>query len=120
MGEVDDNLLVGDKGRILGHRLIPESKMQEYKKPPKTLPRSPGHHQEWINACKGGAPAGSNFDVAGPLAEVVLLGNIAVRMYQKLYEKGVKLYYDGPNMKITNLPEANEYIRSEYRKGWSL
>jgi hypothetical protein len=120
MGEVDDNLLVGDKGRILGHRLIPESKMQEYKKPPKTLPRSPGHHQEWINACKGGAPAGSNFDVAGPLAEVVLLGNIAIRMYQKLYEKGVKLYYDGPNMKITNLPEANEYIRSEYRKGWSL
>jgi len=120
MGEVDDNLLVGDKGRILGHRLIPESKMQEYKKPPKTLPRSPGHHQEWINACKGGVPAGSNFDVAGPLAEVVLLGNIAVRMYQKLYEKGVKLYYDGPNMKITNLPEANEYIRSEYRKGWGL
>jgi len=120
LGEADDNLLVGEKGKILGHRLIPESKMQEYKKPPKTLPRSPGHHREWINACKGGEPAGSNFDVAGPLAEVVLLGNIAVRLSQKLYETGVKLYYDGPNMKITNLSEANQYIKSEYRQGWTL
>ncbi len=120
LGEADDNLLVGEKGKILGHRLIPESKMQEYKKPPQTLPRSPGHHREWINACKGGEPAGSNFDVAGPLAEVVLLGNIAVRLSQKLYETGVKLYYDGPNMKITNLPEANQYIKSEYRQGWTL
>jgi len=119
-GEADDTLYVGDKGKILGHRLIPESKMQEYKKPPQTLPRSPGHHREWINACKGGPPAGSNFDIAGPLAEVVLLGNIAVRLGQKLYEKGLKLYYDGPNMKVTNLPEANEYIRQEYRKGWTL
>ncbi len=120
LGEADDNLFVGDKGKILGHRLIPESKMQEYKKPPKTLPRSPGHHKEWINACKGGPPAGSNFDVAGPLAEVVLLGNVAVRLSGKLYEKGLKLYYDGPNMKVTNFPEANELIRSEYRQGWSL
>ena len=71
-------------------------------------------------SCKGGPPAGSNFDVAGPLAEVVLLGNIAVRLGQKLYEDGLKLYYDGPNMKITNLSEANQYIRSEYRKGWTL
>ena len=54
------------------------------------------------------------------MAEVVLLGNIALRMGQKLYEKGLKLYYDGPNMKVTNLPEANKYIRSEYRDGWSL
>jgi len=119
-GEADDNLFVGDKGKMLGHRLIPESKMQEYKKPPKTLPRSPGHHREWITSCKGGPPAGSNFDIAGPLAEVVLLGNIALRMGQKLYEDGLKLYYDGPNMKITNLPEANQYLRSEYRKGWTL
>jgi len=119
-GEADDNLFVGDKGKMLGHRLIPESRMKEYKKSPQTLPRSPGHHQEWINACKGGPPAGSNFNVAGPLAEVVLLGNIAIRLGQKLYENGLKLYYDGPNMKITNLPEANQYIRSEYRQGWTL
>jgi hypothetical protein len=119
-GNADDNLYVGDKGKMLGHRLIPESKMKEYKKPAATLPRSPGHHKEWIRACKGGEPAGSNFDISGPMAEVVLLGNIAVRMGQQLYEKGLKLYYDGPNMKITNVPEANKYIRDEYRQGWAL
>jgi hypothetical protein len=119
-GSADDNLYVGDKGKMLSHRLIPEAKMKEYKQPPKTLPRSPGHHKEWIRACKGGPPAGSNFEASGPMAEVVLLGNIAVRMSQQLYEKGLKLYYDGPNMRITNLPEANKYIKREYRKGWTL
>ena len=54
------------------------------------------------------------------MAEVVLLGNIAVKMGQKLYEKGMKLYYDGPGMKITNLDEANKYVRDEYREGWEL
>ncbi|HEX40736.1 MAG TPA: Gfo/Idh/MocA family oxidoreductase [Phycisphaerales bacterium] len=120
MGEADDNLFVGDKGKILGYRLIPEAKMKDFTMPPKTEPRSPGHHREWITACKGGKPAESNFDWAGPLTEVVLLGNIALRMEKQLYEKGLKLYYDGPNMKITNLPEANPYLRREYRKGWSL
>ena len=119
-GDADDNLYVGDKGKMLGHRLIPESRSKEFGKPPEVLPRSPGHHKEWLSACKGGKPAGSNFDWAGPLTEVVLLGNIAVRMSQQLYEKGLKLYYDGPNMKITNLPEANKYIRDEYRQGWTL
>jgi len=119
-GNADDNLFIGDKGKMLGHRLLPESRSKEYGRPPKVLPRSPGHHREWINACKGGEPAGSNFDLAGPLTEVVLLGNVAVRMGQQLYEKGLKLYYDGPNMKVTNLPEANQYIRNEYREGWTL
>ena len=119
-GGADSNLYVGDKGKMLGHRLIPEARMKEYKQPSKTLPRSPGHHKEWIRACKDGPPAGSNFEVSGPMAEVVLLGNIAVRMGQTLYEKGLKLYYDGPNMRITNMPEANKYIRREYRKGWTL
>jgi predicted dehydrogenase len=119
-GGADSNLYVGDKGKMLGHRLIPEARMKEYKKPAKTLPRSPGHHKEWILACKGGPPARSNFELSGPMAEVVLLGNIAVHMGQALYEKGLKLYYDGPNMRITNMPEANKYIRREYRKGWTL
>jgi hypothetical protein len=119
-GNADDNLFVGDKGKMLGHRLLPESKNQEYGKPPKILARSPGHHKEWLDACKGGPPAGSNFDISGPMTEVVLLGNIALRMGQKLYEKGLKLYYDGLNMKITNLPEANKYIHGEYRDGWTL
>jgi predicted dehydrogenase len=119
-GGPDSNLYVGDKGKMLNHRLIPEARMKEYKKPSSTLPRSPGHHKEWLSACKGGPPAGSNFEVSGPMAEVVLLGNIAVRMGQQLYEKGLKLYYDGPNMRVTNMPEANKYIRREYRKGWTL
>jgi len=119
-GDADDNLYVGDKGKMLSHRLLPESRNAEYGKPPKVLARSPGHHQEWLNACKGGEPAGSNFNVSGPMAEVVLLGNIALRMGQQLYEKGLKLYYDGPKMEIANLPEANRYIRPEFREGWTL
>ena len=119
-GNPDDNLFVGDKGNMLGHRLLPEARSKEYGRPPKVLSRSPGHHKEWINACKGAEPAGSNFDFAGPLTEVVLLGNVALRMGQQLYEKGLKLYYDGPNMKVTNLPEANKYIHNEYREGWTL
>jgi predicted dehydrogenase len=119
-GEADDNLFIGDKGKMLNYRLIPESRQKEYGKPPQKLPRSPGHHKEWINACKGGEPARSNFDWAGPLTEVVLTGNIALKMEKQLYEKGLKLHYDGPNMQVTNLPEANKYIRDEYREGWSL
>ena len=119
-GNADDNLFIGDKGKMLGHRLLPESRSKEYGRPPRVLSRSPGHHKEWINACKGGEPACSNFDVAGPLTEVVLLGNIALRMGQQLYEKGLKLYYDGPRMKVTNLPKANKYIHNEYHQGWTL
>jgi predicted dehydrogenase len=114
-------IFVGDKGKIMGGghgsvgaRIIPESKMKEYNRPPKTIPRSPGHHAEWVKACKTGQAAGSNFDYAGPFTEVVLLGNIALRMMHE------KLCYDGPNMKVTNLPEANEYIHREYRQGWEL
>jgi predicted dehydrogenase len=119
-GEADDNLFIGDKGKMLGYRLIPEARMKEYGRPPRRIERSPGHHKEWINACKGGEPARANFDWAGPLTEVVLLGNIALKMERQLYEKGLKLHYDGPKMEVTNLPEANKYIRGEYREGWSL
>jgi len=119
-GEADDNLFIGDKGKMLNYRLIPESRQKEYGKPPQKVARSPGHHKEWINACKGGPPARSNFDWAGPLTEVILLGNVALKMEKQLYEKGLKLHYDGPKMEVTNLPEANQYIRDEYREGWSL
>jgi len=113
MGGGDGMLYVGDKGKMLNHRLIPESRMKEYGRPPQVLPRSPGHYQEWINACKGGEPAGSNFDVAGPLTEAVVLGNIALRTAKKLA-------WDAPNMTVTNVPEANQYINPPYRDGWSL
>jgi len=67
-------MIIGDKGTMIGHRLIPETKMREFGKPPRTLPRSPGHHREWLDACKGGPAPGSNFpDHAAPLAEVLKL-----------------------------------------------
>ncbi|MCC6797527.1 MAG: Gfo/Idh/MocA family oxidoreductase [Candidatus Hydrogenedentes bacterium] len=112
-GGGDGMLYIGDKGKILNHELIPETRKKEYGAPPKKLPRSPGHGIEWVNACKGGEPAGANFDFAGPLTEVVLLGNIAIRTQKKLL-------WDGPNMTITNVPEANQYINSPYREGWTL
>jgi predicted dehydrogenase len=106
-------IYIGDKGVIYNGRLLPESRMREYPPPPKTLPRSPGHYREWLLACKGGAPAGSNFDVSGPQAETVLLGNIAL-----LTKK--KLQWDPANLQITNVPEANAYLRRNYREGWGV
>ena len=112
---VDDGLMiVGDKGKMLGHRLIPETRAKEVGKPPQVLERSPGHYKEWIDACKGGKPAGSNFvDHAGHLATVVLLGNIAIRTKEKLL-------WDGPNLRVTNCEAANAFINPPYRQGWSL
>jgi predicted dehydrogenase len=114
-------LYIGEKGKIYGGRLLPESRQKEYGKPPQKLERSPGHHQEWINACKGGKPAGSNFpDHAGLLAQVVLLGNVALRVELKEKLIRVKLQWDGENMKFTNMPEANAFLHREYRQGWML
>ena len=113
-------LFVGDKGKMLGHRLIPESRGREYRKPPQMIPRSPGHFVEWIEACKGGKPAGSNFDHAGLLAQVVLLGNVALRPEMKEKLTRTKLLWDGEKMEFTNMPEANQFLRREYREGWTL
>lgn len=111
---------VGDKGTVMtgfsgnNPRLIPDAKMKAYKKPPKTIPRSIGHHNEWVSACRGGEPAGANFEFAAVVTKGLLLGNVALRCGNK------KLYWDGPNMRVTNVPEANQYLRREYRKGWTL
>jgi len=120
MGSVDGGLIfVGDTGKILcdayseSPRLIPESRMKEYDRPPRTIPRSPGHHAEWVAACKSGKSAGSNFDYAGRLTEMVLLGNVAVRDQRKIY-------WDTESMRVTNIPDANKYVRREYREGWIL
>jgi predicted dehydrogenase len=119
--DTNGTLYVGDKGKMLGHRLIPESRQREYGKPPQKLERSPGHYIEWVNACKGGPPAGSNFpDHAGLLAQVVLLGNIALRPALKEKLLKTKLLWDGEAFQFTNLPEANQYLHREYREGWSL
>lgn len=113
-------IFVGDKGKIVAAdenaqnpRLLPESVANEFNALPQKLPRSVGHHLEWIAACKGGPAAGANFDYSGPLTEIVLLGNLAIRT-------GKKLRWDGPNMNCTNLPEANAFIHAPYREGWSL
>ncbi len=111
-------LYYGEKGTILaphmgGPRLIPESQMRGFKKPKPFLGRGINHYQEWIRACKGGPKPSANFDYSGPLTETILLGNIAALA-------GEKLYWDGPNFKITNMPDANKYLKREYREGWKL
>jgi hypothetical protein len=113
-------LFIGDKGKILDDVIVPKSLRESYKKPAPYIPASPGHEMEWILACKGGDPAGSNFDWAGPLTETVLLGNIAIR--KELREKmgSQVLKFDPDKLSFPNLPEADRFIHYEYRKGWSL
>jgi predicted dehydrogenase len=114
-------ILIGDKGKIFcgvygqNPRLLPESRMADYKRPPKTIPRVPGDssHQDWIRACKGGPPACSNFDISGPFSEWVLLGNVALRV-------GKKLQWDSKNLRVTNAPEAEIFIKKAYRPGWEV
>jgi predicted dehydrogenase len=114
-------IFVGKKGKLMcetyseSPRLIPESRMQAYKRPAKRLVRVEGsHEQNWIDAIRGMQKATSPFDYSGPFTETVLLGNLGVAF------PGQKLYWDGPNMKVTNLPAANELVQHHYRQGWSL
>ena len=90
--------------------------MREYKQPPKTIKRSPGIHQEWLEAIKNNEQATSNFEYASRLVETMMLGNIAVRMAPKY----TVLEWDGEKGEFTNMPEANEYLIREYADGWSL
>jgi predicted dehydrogenase len=120
MGEDNEGLFfIGDNGTIMcdfsggNPRLIPESKMKAFQPPPKNLPRSIGHDREWIEACKGGAPAGAHFGFAGPVTEAFLLGNVALRA-------GKKIYWDSPNMRILNASDTDQYLRDTYRPGWAL
>ena len=109
-----DVTYVGDKGTLMGHRLVPETKMKAYGRPPRVLPRSPGHDQEWINACRGGPPSGSDFvRHSGVLTEMCLLGNVALRA-------GKRILWDGPKVRITNDEGANRLLRREYREGWEV
>jgi predicted dehydrogenase len=115
-------LFMGDKGCLMcstygdNPRLVPESKMQEYKRPEKTIPRSPGIHEEWVEAIKAGKKSTTDFSYSAALTETMLLGNIAVL----LQEHHTKLLWDGEKMEFTNLPEANQFIHKSYRPGWSL
>ena len=119
--EGDEGLLfVGDRGKILcgfngkNPKLIPQSKMDSYKQPPKTLPRSTGNEREWLDACKGSkVKPGGNFEFSGMVTETLLLGNVATRT-------GLKLEWDRANVKFTNSDQAQKFVRPERRSGWEL
>lgn len=108
-------LFVGDKGMLLAdygrHVLLPEDQFKGFQPPAPYLPSSPGHHEEWIAACKTGSPTGSNFDYAGALTEANHLGNVAYRL-------GRKLEWDPETLTAKNCPEADRLIRKTYRAGW--
>jgi len=115
----DGSVFIGDKGMLTtgtygeATRLIPVEKMKGYRMPAELLTRSPGHHRDWIRACKGGDPSCSNFSVAGPFVQWMLLGVISMR-----YEG--KLLWDAEKMQFTNNKEANNYLKPNFRKGWKF
>jgi hypothetical protein len=121
MGDGEGGVIFkGSSGKIMcgtygnSPRLIPESRMKEYERPEKTLPRVPdSHEQDWVRACKNGHPAGAPFEYGGPVTELCQLGNIAKRV-------DGRIEWDAESMKITNMPEANRHVRTPYRNGWSL
>ncbi len=110
-------LFVGEKGMLLADYtrrvLLPEAGFAGFEPPRPTIPESVGHWREWVAACKTGSATGCNFDYSGALTEAMLLGNVAFRA-------GRKLQWDAAALKATNCPEADQFIRREYRPGWTL
>jgi hypothetical protein len=110
-------LFVGKKGMLLSdygkHLLLPEKEFAGFERPPQTIPSSMGHHAEWIHACKTGAPTTCHFGYSGPLTEANHLGNVAFRA-------GRKIEWDRKSLRIPNAPDAEKFLRQEYRIGWSL
>ncbi len=110
-------MFIGSEGKMFAdygsYKLFPESKFQNFVPPPKSIPDSIGHHAEWIQACKDGSPTTCNFDYSGALTETVLLGNVA-------YRSGTKLQWNANDLTATNCPEAEKFIRKEYRPGWEV
>ena len=91
---------------------LPEAAFAGFQRPEPFIPKSIGHHAEWIQACRTGAPTTCNFGYAGWLTEANHLGNVA-------YRTGRKLEWDPVRLAATNAPEASRFIRREYRPGWS-
>src|SRR3954468_5629824 len=114
-------LLVGSKGKLLhdtygkNPRLLPDTLHSSFGKPAQKLPRIPheNHEMNWVDAAKGRTPASCPFEYASRLTEVMLLGVVALKA-------GRKIEYDAPNMRITNVPSANQYLERAPRAGWSL
>lgn len=114
-------LLVGEEGIILDSTLYDENRRKVVGEIPKTLARSPGHYAEFVQACKDTKkPARMNFDQAGPLAQVVLMGNVALRVGLREELTRIRLHWDQEQFKFTNSEEANHYVHKNYREGWSL
>ena len=103
-------MLLSDYGQ---HVLLPEEQYKDFQRPEPFIPKSLGHHAEWIHACKTGAPTTCNFEYAGWLTEANHLGNVAFRT-------GTRLEWDAEKMEVTNTDKANQFISREYREGWSL
>lgn len=139
MGEGGNGYIFeGTKGKLMGNysimpTLIPTSRMKEVAMPSPTLPRvaggEAGHYTQWVDACMKGygkMELSSPFEYAGPFTEAVLMGNLAIRSYAmqgsdgKGYPGRKKLLWDAKNMKITNFDEANQFVKHNYREGWSL
>jgi predicted dehydrogenase len=110
-------LFVGSRGMLLAdygkHLLLPEKDFRDFTRPEPSIPKSLGHHAEWIHACKTGAPTTCNFEYAGRLTEANHLGNVA-------YRTGKALEWDEAAMKAPNAPEADPLLRRPYREGWTL
>lgn len=113
-------LYIGDKGKILNDVILPASLRNSYQDPVPYIPSSPGHEEEWILACKGGAPAGSDFEWAGPLTETVLLGNIALRNEMKDSLGGEVMRWDPDKFCFTGMPGADQFLHCPYSNGWTL
>jgi predicted dehydrogenase len=119
LGEVfkSAQLFIGSQGMLISdynrHVLLPEDKFVDFKRPEPTIPKSVGHHREWIEAIKTSGKTTCNFDYSGALTEAVLLGTVA-------YRSGKRIEWDAANLKVTNTPEAQQFVHKEYRKGWTL
>jgi predicted dehydrogenase len=105
-----EGMLIADYGR---NQLLPADKFADFKRPDPFIPESIGHHREWIEACKTGGPTTCNFDYSGALTEAALLCNVALRT-------GKKLTWDAAALKAVGCPEADTFLRREYRQGWTL
>ena len=111
-------LFVGEKGMLIADYsrymlLVPGEKFAEVPVPKISIPKSVGHHQEWIDACKTGSPTTCAFSYSGWLTEANHLGNVAYRV-------GKKLEWDSVNMRATNAPEAEPFLTRAHAPGWKL